>query len=108
MRRARVSRASRAWRVRAANDKVKIGDFAAPHNLSYTTRANIAHEKAEQIRARIVCTPAEKRWAGVGKVLALTGWGDGLRRMAGGAWRGGKICRKAAERIDSIHKMHHT
>ena len=44
----------------------------------------------------------------VGLVCALTGWGDGLRRMAGGAWRGGKICRKAAERIDSIHKMHHT
>ena len=27
-----------------------------PHT---TTRANIAHEEAEQIRARIVCTPAE-------------------------------------------------
>ena len=29
-----------------------------------TTRANISHEKAEQIRARIVCTPAEKEWRG--------------------------------------------
>ena len=69
--RARVSRASRAWQVRAAQDKTKIGGFAAPHNLSYTTRANIAHEKAEQIRARIVCTPAEK-WV-------ARAWGKRLR-----------------------------
>ena len=48
-----------AWRVRAAKDKVKIGGFATPRNLSYTTRANISHEKAEQICARIACTPAE-------------------------------------------------
>ena len=38
-----------------------------------TTRANIAHEKAEQIRARIVCTPAEKWVAGVDGANALTG-----------------------------------
>ena len=38
-----------------------------------TTRANISHEKAEQIRARIVCTPAEKRGAGVGLICAMTG-----------------------------------
>jgi hypothetical protein len=37
----------------------KVGGFAALHDFSYTTRANISHEKAEQIRARIVCTPAE-------------------------------------------------
>ena len=54
-----VARSS-AWRVRAAKDKVKIGSFATPHSFSHTTRANIAHEEAEQIRARIVCTPAEK------------------------------------------------
>ena len=59
VRRARVSRASHAWRVRAAKDKVKIGDFAALGGFNYTTRANISHEKAEQIRARIACTPAE-------------------------------------------------
>jgi len=109
--------------VRAAKDKVKIGGFTASLNLNYTTRANIAHEKAEQIRARIVCTPAYKGAAGVGKVLVLTEWSYsflfwllttlgfylvGLRRMADGAWRGGKICRKAAEYIDYIHKMHHT
>ena len=38
-----------------------------------TTRANIAHEIAEQIRARIACTPAEKCVAGVGLASALTG-----------------------------------
>ncbi len=49
---------SSAWQVRAARDRAKIGGFAAPRNLVYTTRANISHEIAEQIRARIVCTPA--------------------------------------------------
>ena len=58
VRRARVSRASHAWRVRAVNGRAKIGCFAALRNLNHTTRANIAHEIAEQIRARIVCTPA--------------------------------------------------
>ena len=57
---------SSAWRVRATKDKVKIGSFATPHSFSHTTRANIAHEEAEQIRARIVCTPAEKRRGGRG------------------------------------------
>ena len=72
-RRARVSRASHAWRVRAAKDKAKVGGFAALHNFIYTTRANIAHEEAEQIRARIACTPAYKCVAGVNLVCALTG-----------------------------------
>ena len=40
--------------------------FCALCNLNHTTRANIAHEKAEQIRARIACTPAEKEWRGRG------------------------------------------
>ena len=56
-----VARSS-AWQVRATKDKVKIGSFTAPHDFSHTTRANISHEKAEQIRARIVYTPAEKDW----------------------------------------------
>ena len=60
---------SSAWEVRAANGRAKVGDFTAPRNLGYTTRANISHEIAEQIRARIVCTPAEKRGAGVWKCL---------------------------------------
>ncbi len=66
-----VARSS-AWQVRAAKDKVKVGGFAALHGFSYTTRANIAHEKAEQIRARIVCTPAESALAGVNLICALT------------------------------------
>ena len=57
--RARVSRASHAWQMCATNDKVKIVSFAVLCNFSYTTRANISHEIAEQIRARIACTPAE-------------------------------------------------
>ena len=122
--RARVSRASHAWQVRAAQGKAKTDSLTALRNFNYTTRANISHEIAEQIRARIVSTPARKMGgAGVGLVCALTEWSYiflfwllttlgfylvGLRRMADGAWRGGKICRKAAEHIDSIHKMHHT
>ena len=51
---------SSAWCVRAARGRAKISSFAAPHSFSYTTRANISHEIAEQIRARIVCTPAYK------------------------------------------------
>ena len=56
-----VARSS-AWRVCAAKGKVKVDSLTALHNLSHTTRANIAHEIAEQIRARIVCTPAESAW----------------------------------------------
>ena len=52
-----VARSS-AWQVCAAKDKGKVSRFAILRNFSRTTRANIAHEKAEQIRARIVCTPA--------------------------------------------------
>ena len=61
-----VARSS-AWQVRAAKDKAKIGSLVALHGFVYTTRANIAHEKAEQIRARIACTPAYKGEAGVRK-----------------------------------------
>ena len=56
--RARVSRTNHAWQVRATMGKEKIVRFYALNNLNHTTRANIAHEEAEQIRARIVCTPA--------------------------------------------------
>ena len=66
-----VARSS-AWQVRAANSKAEIGSFAIIRNLNHTTRANITHEKAEQIRARIVCTPAEKCVAGVGGACAPT------------------------------------
>ncbi len=49
---------SSAWQVREANGKAKVGSLFTLHNFVYTTRANISHEEAEQIRARIVCTPA--------------------------------------------------
>ena len=49
----------RGERVRQGG-MAKIGSLASPRNLIHATRANIAHEKAEQIRARIVCTPAER------------------------------------------------
>ena len=56
-----VARAMRGKCVRQRG-KGKIGSFTALRNLNYTTRANISHEKAEQIRARIVCTPAINAW----------------------------------------------
>ena len=49
---------SSAWRVRAENGRAKVGSLATLYNFNHTTRANTAHEIAEQIRARIVCTPA--------------------------------------------------
>ena len=52
-----VARAMRGECVRHGKI-IKVGSFAAPYGFSYTTRANIAHERAEQIRARIACTPA--------------------------------------------------
>ena len=67
-----VARAMRGKCVRHGS-MAKIGGFAALRNLNHTTRANIAHEKAEQIRARIVCTPAYIGVAGVALASALTG-----------------------------------
>ena len=65
VRRARVSRASHAWQVRATKDKSKICGLAVLCGFSCTTRANKVHEIAEQIRARIVCTPAESARRGL-------------------------------------------
>ena len=56
-RRARVSRTSHAWRVRAARGKAQVGGFAALHSFIHTTRANKVHEEAEQIRARKPARP---------------------------------------------------
>ena len=67
-----VARSS-AWRVLAANDEAKVNGFTTFHGFSHTTRANISHERAEQIRARIACTPAESA-RGVDKAHTLTGW----------------------------------
>ena len=88
-----VARSS-AWRVRAANDRAKVGSFAALHGFSYTTRANIAHEEAEQIRARIVCTPARKRWAGINTYAKHVCWRrrDGASWIERKRWRDGARC----------------
>ena len=76
-------------------DKGKIGSFTALRNLNYTTRANIAHEEAEQIRARIACTPAEKRGAGVAVVRALTKSGHFASLLQWGIDRfAERVCRR--------------
>ena len=51
---------SSAWQVCAAQKQCKSRRFYRSPQLHATTRANISHEKAEQIRARIACTPAER------------------------------------------------
>ena len=51
---------SSAWQVRAVRGRAKIDSLTALRGFSYTTRANISHEKTEQIRARIASTPAYK------------------------------------------------
>ena len=66
-----VARAMRGECVRQRTEQ-KSAVLRSPQHHT-TTRANISHEKAEQIRARIVCTPAEKRGAGVNQMPALTG-----------------------------------
>ena len=52
-----VARAMRGECVRQRTER-KSAVFRSLQSHT-TTRANIVHEKAEQIRARIVCTPAE-------------------------------------------------
>ena len=52
-----VARAARGKCVRR-RCRAEVSSFTIPHDFSHTTRANISHEEAEQIRARIVCTPA--------------------------------------------------
>ena len=64
---------ARAMRGECVRQRIKCKSAVLRSPLSHTTtRANIAHEKTEQIRARIVCTPAEKRGAGVNLVCVLT------------------------------------
>ena len=65
-----VARAMRGECVRQRTERKSVV-LRSPQSHT-TTRANISHEKAEQIRARIVCTPAEKRGAGVDRAKALT------------------------------------
>ena len=54
-----VARAVRGECVRHRSN-VKVGGFIAPHSFIYTTRANTAHEIAEQIRARKPARPHNK------------------------------------------------
>ena len=54
-----VARAMRGKCVRYGAERKSIA-FTAPRGFNHTTRANTSHEKAEQIRARIVCTPLKK------------------------------------------------
>ena len=56
---------ARAMRGKCVRHRIKQKSVVLRSPQSHTTtRANISHEKAEQIRARIVCTPAEKEWRG--------------------------------------------
>ena len=62
-----VARAMRGECVRQRTER-KSAVLRSPQSHTIT-RANTAHEIAEQIRARIVCTPAYIGAAGVGKYL---------------------------------------
>ena len=69
-----VAQAMRGKCVRQmAKLKSTMSYFPQPHT---TTRANISHEEAEQIRARIVCTPAEKGGQAWGSLCA-----DGIENL---------------------------
>ena len=51
---------ARAMRVKCVRQRIEQKSAVSHSPQSHTTtRANISHEIAEQIRARIVCTPAE-------------------------------------------------
>ena len=64
---------ARAERGKCMRQMVKRKSIVSRSPQSHTTtRANISHEKAEQIRARIACTPAYIGVAGVGLICALT------------------------------------
>ena len=55
-----VARAMRGECVRQRGN-AKVGSLATLYNFVYTTRANISHEEAEQIRARKLARPLKKR-----------------------------------------------
>ena len=71
--RARVSRESHAWRVRAANGKTKVGGFALLstshyHACEHITRKSRADSCTHCLHARYKCR------AGVNVICTLTGW----------------------------------
>ena len=88
-----VARAVRGECVRHRSN-VKVGGFIAPHSFSYTTRANISHEIVEQIRARIVCTPA---------ISARRAWGsacaDGSRNFCQPSPAGEGVARSVTDEV---------
>ena len=93
-----VVQAMRGKCVRQGGRK-RTCNLAALRNLNHTTRANISHEIAEQIRAHIVCTPAEKRGAGVAVVRALTKSGHFASLLLRGIDRFAKQTRSASPRL---------
>ena len=92
---------SSAWQVRAANSRAKVGGFAAPRNLVYTTRANISHEEVEQIRARIACTPAESAWRGLTHMRSM------CVGVAETGHRGSDTCADGTIKINPISPCSH-
>ena len=69
-RRARVSRASRAWQVRATNDKVKIGGFAAFRNLILPRVRTYHTKKPSRFVHALSARPLKKR-GGRGESLCV-------------------------------------
>ena len=70
--RARVSRASHAWQVRAARDKAKVGGFALSA-ISTIPRVRTYHtKKPSRFVHALSARPLDMGGAGVGKVSALT------------------------------------
>ncbi len=70
--RARVSRASHAWRVRAAQGKAKVGGFTALRNYILPRVRTQYTKKPSRFVHALPARPLKKRWAGVGGVRALT------------------------------------
>ena len=62
---------AQAMRGKCVRQMAKHKSVVLRSPLSHTTtRANISHEEAEQIRARIVCTPAESAKRAWGSLYA--------------------------------------
>ena len=72
--RARVSRASHAWQVRAAQGKAKVGGFTALRNYILPRVRTQYTKKPSRFVHALPARPLKKRWAGVGGVRALTEW----------------------------------
>ena len=60
--RARVSRASHAWQVRAANGRAKVGGFTAPRNLILPRVRTYHTKKPSRFVHALSARPLEKEW----------------------------------------------